>query len=299
MKNLATMLALIVLAAPVYAQSGGEGDNTGCQGQGNPNSPCDPDDGGGNGGGGGGGNGGNGGNGGSGGDNTSTNDNSNTSTNDNTNTQGQQQGQIQGQIATGGDATATGGNVGDTTATGGTGGNASIIIGGSDGGYGGEGEGQGEGSGNGILSSNVGDTTSESNNTNDNTSNASNGDQTTNVNVSVGEDGPLTASTQTVEGSTLTVEGDEIVYEATQMPVNSAPPSFSAICSSGGAGSGKSFSLSLAVTNDVCQALMVADAYAAMGDMEEALVWVEAAARHAKWKGGMGYFRHVITLGIM
>jgi hypothetical protein len=44
---------------------------------------------------------------------------------------------------------------------------------------------------------------------------------------------------------------------------------------------------------------MVADAYAAMGDMENALKWVEAAARHAKWKGGLGYFRHVLTLGIM
>jgi hypothetical protein len=44
---------------------------------------------------------------------------------------------------------------------------------------------------------------------------------------------------------------------------------------------------------------MVADAYMAMGDVEEALKWVNAAARHAKWKGGMGYFRHIITLGVM
>ena len=44
---------------------------------------------------------------------------------------------------------------------------------------------------------------------------------------------------------------------------------------------------------------MVADAYMAIGDVVEALKWVNAAARHAKWKGGMGYFRHIVTLGVM
>ena len=69
MKYLAIFLAFFMLASPVYANGGGEGDNTDCQGQGNPNSPCDPDDdGNGGGGNGGGGNGGNGGTGGDGGD---------------------------------------------------------------------------------------------------------------------------------------------------------------------------------------------------------------------------------------
>ena len=57
--------------------------------------------------------------------------------------------------------------------------------------------------------------------------------------------------------------------------------------------------MSLAVTNDVCQALVIADAYMAVGQVEEAMKWVEAAARHAKWKGGLGYFRHIVTLGIL
>jgi len=301
MKNLVTLLALMMLAAPVYATGGGEGNNTGCNGQGNPNSPCNPgggdDDNGGNGGNGG--QGGNGGNGtgvgvgvgvgigiGGGADVDVSNDNTNT----NTNTQGQQQGQIQGQIATGGSVTDSGNStsVAGAVATGGEGGNASIYIGGA-----GEGQGEGEGSGgNGAFSN--------ENNVN-NSSTATTGDQT--VTVNIGEDGPLTASSQevatsaTIEEGAIQIEGD--TYQAAEIPVNSAAPSFSAICSSGGAGTGRNFSLSLAVTNDVCQALMVADAYMAMGKTEEAMKWVEAAARHAKWKGGMGYFRHVITLGVM
>ena len=81
--------------------------------------------------------------------------------------------------------------------------------------------------------------------------------------------------------------------------VNSVAPSFSGICNSGAAGQSRGFALSLAVTNDVCQALMMADAYMALGDVEEARKWVEAAARHAGWKGGLGYVRHLVTLGIL
>jgi hypothetical protein len=44
---------------------------------------------------------------------------------------------------------------------------------------------------------------------------------------------------------------------------------------------------------------MIADAYMAMGEVEEAHKWVKAAARHAKWKGGVGYIRHLVTLGIL
>ena len=81
--------------------------------------------------------------------------------------------------------------------------------------------------------------------------------------------------------------------------VNSVAPSFSGICNSGAAGQSRGFALSLAVTNDVCQALMIADAYMALGDVEEAHKWVRAAARHAGWKGGLGYIRHLVTLGIL
>jgi hypothetical protein len=39
--------AMMALAAPAFAQRGGEGSNTGCNGRGNPNSPCVPSAGGG------------------------------------------------------------------------------------------------------------------------------------------------------------------------------------------------------------------------------------------------------------
>jgi hypothetical protein len=93
MRLILVILASLMLAAPVYANGGGEGNNTGCNGVGNPNSPCEQDDG--NGGGGDP----------TGGTNTNTNTNSNTNTNTNEQWQGQAQGQIQGQIATGGNAT--------------------------------------------------------------------------------------------------------------------------------------------------------------------------------------------------
>ena len=47
MKKIMMLLALLVFAMPVYADTGGESGNTGCNGVGNPNSPCDPGDGGG------------------------------------------------------------------------------------------------------------------------------------------------------------------------------------------------------------------------------------------------------------
>jgi hypothetical protein len=38
------MVAMLALSGAAFAQSGGEGNNTGCNGQGNPNSPCVPGD---------------------------------------------------------------------------------------------------------------------------------------------------------------------------------------------------------------------------------------------------------------
>ena len=185
-----------------------------------------------------------------------------------------------------GDVTVTTGDSTSTSNASATGG--SVYIGGGE-----EGE--------GALNSNAENNVDIENNSEGGSATIEEGAIVVETNVTIegnGESIP-TANNQTVEGDSLVVEGDTTTYQAAAIPVNSAPPSFSAICSSGGAGSGKSFSLSLAVTNDVCQALMVADAYMAMGDVEEAMKWVNAAARHAKWKGGMGYFRHIVTLGIM
>jgi len=242
MKYLAIFLALFMLASPVYAQDngGGEGNNTGCNGQGNPNSPCDPGD--------------------DGGTDPCTVDcgtggtgtNTNTNTNDNT-------------------STATGGSVGDTTATGG---NATVIIGGSSECYEGECEG-GEGTLNSNAENNVDvSNESESNSTSDATVNNSGN----------------TAVDVVVQGST---------YQAAHRPVNSAAPVYSGICNSGASGTGRNLSLSFAVTSDVCMDLMMADAMSARGNMEQVDYWLDRAAKHAKWKGRMGTFRSIITLGIL
>lgn len=146
------------------------------------------------------------------------------------------------------------------------------------------------------------------NSTNSATNEGNNSQNTNNTTVNIGEDGPLTASSQTTTTSASVDEGavqvdasDNSVttYEDAENVVSSVAPSFSSICSSGGAGQGRNFALSLAVTNDVCQALMLADAYMALGDVEEARRWVKAAARHARVKGGLGYIRHIATLGIL
>jgi len=44
---------------------------------------------------------------------------------------------------------------------------------------------------------------------------------------------------------------------------------------------------------------MMADAYAARGKMDEVDYWIERAAKHAKWKGRMGTFLTIITVGIL
>lgn len=280
MRTVLILLASLMLAMPVYAQSGGGGEpnNTHCNGVGNVNSPCAPGgDGGGEGGGGGGG---------SAAvdiDITGTLDvnNSNTNTLDNSNTT------TIGDL-TGGDSSVV---VGDTTlnndstssATGG-----SVVL------------------EEGANTANGGSAVIEEGaNTNTNTASATGGSVeegavVVNNNVTVeGQDVP-TANSQTVEGDDIDIDARTINEASTVEPaVNSVAPSFSGICNSGAAGQGRGFALSLAVTNDVCQCLMMADAFMAIGEVEEAHTWVRAAARHAKWKGGVGYIRHLVTLGIL
>ena len=79
MKRFVLMVAMLALSGAAFASTGGEGNNVGCNGVGNVNSPCVSN---------GGGNGDNGGGGGGGG---AVVDSSNTNTNTNTNVQGQLQ----------------------------------------------------------------------------------------------------------------------------------------------------------------------------------------------------------------
>ena len=265
--------------------------------------------------------------GGAGGPVTVTNDIVNRNVNENTNwqAQGQQQGQIQGQIATGGTATTgdqttrvTTGDVtnrlsNDSTSVSGSvstsssgdssaynGGNT-LIIGG---GYG-EQEGEGGGS---TLSPTA-------------TSTATNGDQSNtqtvgDTNVTVVNEG-LTDSQARALGQpdVVTVEGDRnvetdnidasttindnSVYKAPKMSAATAAPVFSTVCTSGASGQGRAFGFGLAVTSSVCEHLMMADAFNAVGNeemVEKHLTW---ASKKARFRGSMSNFRTLITFGIL
>jgi hypothetical protein len=316
MRLVLVLLTSVMLSLPAFADITPPGNDDLCEQ--NPGNPHCHDDGG---------NGGNGGNGGEGGSSTvnvdisGTIDNSNTNTLDNSNTfnfGGGEEGEgsfnnnneiDNSSTATTGDQTTT---ITDNSFDGGN----TVIIGG---GYGEEGEGSGTLNSDADATATVGDTTAtggnavieEGANTNNNTATGGEGGNATieggavvvenNVTIEGGESVP-SANSQTVEGdeTEINVDARTINEASTVKPaVNSVAPSFSGICNSGAAGQSRGFALSLAVTNDVCQALMIADAYMALGDVEEAHKWVRAAARHAGWKGGLGYIRHLVTLGIL
>jgi hypothetical protein len=308
---------MLSVSVPAYADCGGGNGNDDPPAQG-----CGPGDNGGNGGGEGG------------GTNTNTNDNSNTNTNQQGQQQGQAQGQIQGQIATGGDASATGGSVGDTSATGGSVGDTTAVSGSTSsvgdttatGGAGGEGgdadstafggtaivnigggqgecyEGECEG-GSGTLNSNAENNVDVEN---DNSSSATGGNASIDegaVTVNIGEDGPLTASSQTVDANATVAEGavqiDNSNNSVYKESARTAATSFASVCTSGAAAQGNTYGLSLAVTSTQCAYLMQADAYMALGDTENTLKFVDKAARSASIKGFMSNIRSIITLGIL
>ena len=133
--------------------------------------------------------------------------------------------------------------------------------------------------------------------TGDSTATSTTGDQTTSVAT-----GDVSNSASVAEGAVQSDVSTEVNVDAStknDYPVSSAAPSFSSICSSGAAGQGSSWGMSIAVTSDVCMMLQMADAYMALGDKAKAIEYVEKAGAHAKVKGFMGYLRHIVTIGIM
>jgi hypothetical protein len=229
--------------------------------------------------------------------NTSTNTNLNAVSNDvrNTNAQGQLQGQLQGQqqVATGGSSSSVS-----------QGGSINI-----------SGGGEGSEGGTAPFSSNVtvAEGAVQNSNTNTSTSSATGGAIEAGAvvnNVTVqqpeGNNGIQIESGGSLGGSQASGDETQVEVDArtfnenkTVIPVASAAPSFSSICSSGAGGQAKDWGFSVAVTNAVCQHLMMADAFMALGDREKAIKHVYAAERHANVKGFMNYILHVGTLGIL
>ncbi len=109
----------------------------------------------------------------------------------------------------------------------------------------------------------------------------------------------LSTENQSIDASTEINDNSSVVYEATKMSAASAAPSFASVCTSGASGQGRSLGLSISVTSPVCEHLMMADAFSAVGESELVMKHLKKAASHANWKGTMAKFRHVITLGIL
>jgi hypothetical protein len=133
--------------------------------------------------------------------------------------------------------------------------------------------------------------------------NASNNATGNDVTVNIGEDGPLTASTQSVDANASVAEGavqiDNSNNSTYKEAARTAATSFASVCTSGAASQGATYGVSVAVTSTQCAYLMQADAYMAMGNIEKATKFVDKAARSASIKGFMSNIRSVITLGIL
>jgi hypothetical protein len=209
MRKVILTAALAIAASPVFAlaPSGGEPNNTGCNGVGNPNSPCQP---------------------------SNTNENSNEQTQTNWQGQGQSQGQAQGQgqIATGGtsESNSTGIGVGHG-GSGGQGGSASA-TGGSGGSVGNVGSSSKANSASLSGVSESGNSASQSAATGgtvgDTSSSASNGDQSTAVDASSGSTSGASAdgsgnSTTRVDASNNSRYNSQSLFQAS---IPAAAPTF-------------------------------------------------------------------------
>lgn len=103
----------------------------------------------------------------------------------------------------------------------------------------------------------------------------------------------------TVAGDSFSVEGDEILYEAPDIPVNSAAPVFAGACSQGISGQGHGFGASVASGNPVCDYVAVAGGFVASGDRSEAVRVLGKAEDAADWRFFFSRVRMVLTLGLL
>jgi len=81
--------------------------------------------------------------------------------------------------------------------------------------------------------------------------------------------------------------------------VASAAPVFSSVCTSGASTQTRSFGFGLAVTSSVCEHLMMADAFNAVGNSELVNKHLIKASKIANFRGSLSQFRSLITIGIL
>ena len=242
-------LTLVLGTTAALATPGGEGNNTGCNGVGNPNSPCEGQ--GGNGGGGG-----NGGNGGNGGSSENYNDNLNANINNNQAIAGAIAGSSSDSSATGIGIGGSANNDVDVITGGATSGASSNASGGA-GGEGGSSVASGGSAHSGSYSSggdsesSVGDVTSHSG---DSRASAANGGNTTgDVDVRV-------------DGDSIT-DNSSIIYEQAEHAAASAASIYANVCQSGGSAQGRAGGVAVVNSEILCDHLRMAVFY------QSAMLW--------------------------
>lgn len=147
------------------------------------------------------------------------------------------------------------------------------------------------------LSNSNSNSNTSSTSTSTSTSNTSSTATSTNSKNKQGQD--QTAVGTVDSHDSVTVEGDDIVYEAPDIPVNSAAPVFAGACSQGVSIQTQSFGGSAGTTNPVCDYVAVAGGFIAAGDRDDALRVLEKAEDAADWRYRFSQIRSVLTLGLL
>jgi hypothetical protein len=124
-------------------------------------------------------------------------------------------------------------------------------------------------------------------------------DTSTSTSTKQGQDQTAVGKVKVDSHDALTIEGDDIVYEAPDIPVNSAAPVFAGACSQGVSIQTQSFGGSAGTTNPVCDYVAVAGGFIAAGDRDDALRVLHKAEGAADWRYRFSQIRSVLTLGLL
>lgn len=184
------------------------------------------------------------------------------------------------------------------TANGGAGGDAHQAQGIFDSGNAHQGQGQGQQQGQVGIQGQLGILDSDNDLDNSNNTNTSTSTSTNSKNKQ-GQDQTAVGKVKVDSHDELTIEGDDIVYEAPDIPVNSAAPVFAGACSQGVSVQTQSFGGSAGTTNPVCDYVAVAGGFIAAGDRDDALRVLGKAEDAADWRYRFSQIRSVLTLGLL
>ncbi len=129
--------------------------------------------------------------------------------------------------------------------------------------------------------------------------NSNNTNTSTATSTRQGQDQDQTAVGNVDSHDSVSVEGDDVVYEAPDIPVNSAAPVFAGACSQGVSVQTQSFGGSAGTTNPVCDYVAVAGGFIAGGDRDQAMRVLGKAEKAADFRYRFSQVRSFLTLGLL